>query len=60
MARRGATGRLEALTAWGAQSRYPGAWDEPTAAEAALAEAGARAVYDSIAAEFAKRGLSVG
>ena len=48
---------LERLTDWGAHSRYPGAWDEPTAADAVQAVADARAVYESIAAEFARRGL---
>ena len=50
---------LARLTAWGSESRYPGDWPEPTADDAASAEADARAVYDSIAAEFGHRGVVV-
>ena len=50
---------LARLTEWGAESRYPGDWPEPSAREAAQAQADARAVYDSIAAEFGRRGLSL-
>ena len=50
---------LARLTEWGAESRYPGDWPEPTAEEAERAEADARAVYDSIAAEFGRRGLTL-
>ena len=48
---------LAQLTVWGAESRYPGDWDEPTIEDAAHAEAEARLVYDSIAEEFARRGV---
>ena len=50
---------LARLTAWGSESRYPGDWPEPTADDAARAEADAQAVYDSIAAEFGRRGVAV-
>ena len=50
---------LARLTEWGSESRYPGDWPEPTAEHAARAEADARAVYDSIAAEFGHRGVVV-
>ncbi|MCY4455173.1 MAG: HEPN domain-containing protein [Chloroflexi bacterium] len=48
---------LAQLTVWGAESRYPGDWPEPTAEDALRAEAEARRVYDSIAAEFSRRGV---
>ncbi len=50
---------LARLTEWGSESRYPGDWPEPTAEDGAGAEADARAVYDSIAAEFEHRGVAV-
>ena len=50
---------LARLTAWGSEFRYPGDWPERTAEDAARAEAGARAVYDSIAAEFGRRRVVV-
>ena len=50
---------LASLTAWGSESRYPGYWPEPTAEDAARAEADAWAVNDSIAAEFEHRGVVV-
>ena len=50
---------LQRLTEWGAESRYPGDWPELSTAAAAGAEADARAVYDSIATEFGRRGVAV-
>ena len=50
---------LQRLTEWGAESRYPGDWPELTAEDGAGAEADARAVYDSIAVEFERRGVAV-
>ena len=50
---------LDRLTEWGAEARYPGDWPEPSAEDAARAEAEARAVYDFIAAEFGRRGIAV-
>ena len=47
------------LTVWGAESRYPGDWPEPTAADAARAVAEARTVYDYVAAELVRRRLIV-
>ena len=48
---------LAQLTVWGAEARYPGDWPEPSAEDAMRAEIGARAVYESIAGEFARRGV---
>ncbi len=50
---------LQRLTEWGAESRYPGDWPELTTRDAAGAEAAARAAYDSITAEFERRGIAV-
>ena len=47
---------LAELTEWAVETRYPGDWPEPTDADAARAESEARAVRDSIAAEFRRRG----
>ena len=49
---------LQRLTEWGAESRYPGDWTELTAGDAAGAETDARAVYESIASEFGRRGVA--
>ena len=48
---------LAQLTVWGAESRYPGDWDEPISENAARAVADARAVLDAITMEFARRGV---
>ncbi|MCY3923478.1 MAG: HEPN domain-containing protein [Chloroflexi bacterium] len=48
---------LANLTVWGAESRYPGDWPEPTDTDSAHAQATARAVYDVIAREFRRRGI---
>lgn len=48
---------LAQLTVWGAESRYPGSWDEPNAENAVEAVTEARMVYESIAGEFARRGV---
>ena len=50
---------LDRLTEWGAEARYPGDWPEPTAADAARAESEARSIYDAVAAEFSRRGLTL-
>lgn len=50
---------LDRLTEWGAEARYPGDWPEPTAADATRAESEARSIYDAVAAEFARRGLTL-
>ena len=50
---------LVQLTVWGAEARYPGDWDEPTVEDAVRAEAEARLVFDSIAEEFGRRGVTV-
>ena len=49
---------LQRLAEWGAESRYPGDWPELRARDATGAERPARAVYDSIAAEFGRRGVA--
>ena len=50
---------LAELTEWGVESRYPGDWPEPTAADAARAAAEARSVCKSITAEFGRRGIGI-
>ncbi|MXX18044.1 MAG: HEPN domain-containing protein [Dehalococcoidia bacterium] len=50
---------LDRLTEWGAEARYPGDWPEPTAADATRAESEARSIYDAVAAEFSRRGLTL-
>ena len=47
---------LAELTEWAVETRYPGDWPEPTDADAVRAESEARAVHDSVAAEFRRRG----
>ncbi len=46
---------LTELSAWVAESRYPGAGPDPTDDDAAAAVAQARSIYESIAAEFTNR-----
>ena len=48
---------LANLTVWGAESRYPGDWPEPTSTDTARAQATARAVYGATAQEFRRRGI---
>ena len=48
---------LAELTEWAVETRYPGDWPEPNDTDAARAEAEARAVHDSIASEFSRRGI---
>ncbi len=50
---------LSDLTSWAVESRYPGDWDEPTWAEAIRAERVAREVYESVSAEFGRRGIAI-
>ena len=50
---------LAELTVWATESRYPGDWQEATESDAIRALADARAVYDSIDAEFRRRAISV-
>ena len=47
---------LAELTEWAVETRYPGDWPEPADADAARAESEARAIYNSIVAEFTRRG----
>ena len=47
---------LSELTVWAAESRYPGDWSEITESDAKRALAQASLVYDSIVAEFRRRG----
>ena len=51
-------GDLFDLAQWAIEARYPGAWPEPTHADAVRAESEARAVYDSVASEFKRRGVT--
>ena len=48
---------LAELTEWAVETRYPGDWPEPRDADAERAEAEARAVHDSVASEFRRRGV---
>ncbi len=48
---------LAELTEWGVESRYPGEWPEPSAADALRAGAGARTVVDTIEANLRRRGV---
>lgn len=50
---------LSELTDWIVSARYPGDWPEPTYEDAVGAESMARSVYDSVAAEFERRGILV-
>ena len=46
---------LAQLTEWAVEARYPGDWQEATAADGEQAVSQAQGVYDSIAAEFERR-----
>ena len=48
---------LSKLTEWAVEARYPGDWLEPTHANAVWAESEAHSLYDSVAAEFERRGI---
>ena len=48
---------LAELTEWAVETRYPGDWPEPNDADAYRAMSQARALYDSIVAEFQRRGI---
>ena len=48
---------LAELTVWAAESRYPGDWRDATESDAKRALAEASSVYDSIVAEFNRRGV---
>lgn len=50
---------LADLTQWAAEARYPGDWSESTYADAVGAESKARSVYNSVAAEFRRRGMLI-
>ena len=54
---RNSHGDLAELTEWAAEARYPGDRPDPTNADAARAESEARSVYNSVAAEFRRRGV---
>ena len=45
------------LTEWAVETRYPGDWPEHTDADATRAVSQARALYDSIVAEFQRRDI---
>ena len=53
---RAAHGDLAELTEWAVETRYPGDWPEPTAADATRAGSEALEVHNSIVAEFRRRG----
>jgi HEPN domain-containing protein len=48
---------LAELTEWAVEARYPGDWPEATQADAERAGSQARAVYESVTAEFVRRGV---
>ena len=48
---------LAELSEWAVGARYPGEWPEATETDAIRAEAEARAVCDSVVAEFRRRGV---
>ena len=48
---------LAGLTDWAVETRCPGDYPEPNDADANRAMSQARALYDSIVAEFRKRGV---
>ena len=48
---------LAELTEWAVGARYPGEWPEATETDAIRAESEARAVRDSVVAEFRRRGI---
>ena len=51
---------LDRLNRWGAAARYPGGAADATADDIAMAELAAAAVYDHVASEFARAGLTPG
>ncbi len=48
---------LAELTEWAVEARYPGEWPEATEEEETRAEMQARAVHNSVAAEFERRSI---
>ena len=48
---------LARLSPWAVEARYPGEWTQPSESDAAQAMEMARQVYDSIEAEFRRRGV---
>ena len=56
---RDAHSELFILAEQAVEARYPGAWSEPTNADAVVAESKARLVYDSVESEFKCRGVFV-
>ena len=50
---------LADLTEWAIEARYPGDWPDATEADARAAVAQARAVWESIRADFLRHGLRV-
>ena len=48
---------LTELSGWAVEARYPGDWAEAAETDAIRAEAEARAVCDSVVAEFRRRGV---
>jgi HEPN domain-containing protein len=51
---------LAELTEWAVEARYPGDWPEATTADAERAGVQARALYESVATEFVRRGVHMG
>ena len=50
---------LAALTEWAVEARYPGDWPDATEADARAAVEQARAVWESIQADFLRHGFAI-
>ena len=48
---------LAEITEWAVEARYPGDWPDATEADARLAAAQARAVWESVCADFVRHGF---
>lgn len=50
---------LADLTEWAVEARYPGEWPDATETDAHAAVRQARAVWESVCADFALRGIQI-
>jgi HEPN domain-containing protein len=50
---------LAELTEWSVEARYPGDWPDATEADARSAAAQARAVWESVYADFVRHGFTI-
>ena len=51
--------KFSKLSTWSVNARYPGNWPTPTHEDAVGAESTARSIYDSVSAEFERRGILI-